>query len=309
MAPPGNSIAIPPLMRLSLRTKAEGYPAIEPSQFEGIGQGRVALVTGSGRGIGKAIATAFAQSGFNVAITARTKSQVDNTVAELQKSYPDVKVIGIPADGCKTEELQRLVEHVNEELGVIDVLVCNAGTNTFMPFTMTDPKDWWSSLEINLKAPTELTRIVLPQMRQRNSGTIIYTSSRAAVADLPWTTAYGAGKTGLTRFAACLQVELDQMQKIDYGHEKNGISLFSIHPGEVETDLHTTGFPEKTHKEAPYIIKHMNEIHARSPHYEASLPAYTCVFLTTDRASPLRGRYVDCTRDVEETIKAYTVSA
>lgn len=81
-----------------------------------------------------------------------------------------------------------------------------------------------------------------------------------------------------------------------------GISLFSIHPGEIVTSLHTTGFPEKTHKEAPYIIEHMKKLDAKRPHFDASLPAWTCVFLASGKAEKLRGRYVDCTRDIGEMI-------
>ncbi|KIW19445.1 hypothetical protein PV08_00017 [Exophiala spinifera] len=304
MAPPGNVICTGPLHKFTLRTTAHDYPEINPGSFANKFRGQTALITGSGRGIGKSIAAAFASAGYSVAITARSADQVDATVKELQKQYPDNKFIGVAADGCDRNDLEKLVSTVNQKLGDIDVLVCNAGTNTFMPFTMTDPDDWWYSLEINLKSPTELTRIVLPQMRKRNSGKIIYTSSRAAVADLPWTTAYGAGKTGITRFAACLQVELDQTQKIDFGFEENGISLFSIHPGEIETDLHTTGFPEKTHKDAPYIIEHMRALDAKRPHFDASLPAYTCVYLASGKAQKLRGQYVDCTRDIGEVLAA-----
>lgn len=179
MGPPGNACAPPPMMGMTLRQSADEYPAIHPDQFKGTGHGKVALITGSSRGIGKAIASSFAESGYSVAITARDAGEVDETVKEIAAACPGVKVIGMPADGCKRSDLEMLVGKVNEHLGPIDALVCNAGTNTFMPFTMTDPDDWyahveldrpcityfssrWYSLEINLKSPTELTRIVLP---------------------------------------------------------------------------------------------------------------------------------------------------
>ena len=85
-----------------------------------------------------------------------------------------------------------------------------------------------------------------------------------------------------------------------------GISLFSIHPGEIETSLHTTGFPEKTHKEAPYIIEHMKMLDQKRPHYDISLPAWTCVFLASGKAAKLRGKYVDCTRDIGEVIEQWS---
>ena len=85
-----------------------------------------------------------------------------------------------------------------------------------------------------------------------------------------------------------------------------GISLFSIHPGEIETSLHTTEFPEKTHKEAPYIIEHMKKLDATRPRFDVSLPAWTCVYLASGRAAKLRGKYVDCTRDIEEVLRLYS---
>ena len=84
-----------------------------------------------------------------------------------------------------------------------------------------------------------------------------------------------------------------------------GISLFSIHPGEIETSLHTTGFPEKTRQEAPYIIEHMKELDKKRPKFDISLPAWTCVYLASGRAAKLRGKYVDCTRDIEEAAALY----
>lgn len=82
-----------------------------------------------------------------------------------------------------------------------------------MPFHMTDPDEWWRQMEVMLKSPTELTRMILPSMQNRNSGTIIYTSSRAAAADLPWTAGYSCAKTAITRFAGILQNELNILKE------------------------------------------------------------------------------------------------
>lgn len=91
------------------------YPSIEPEQFKESLAGKVALVTGSGRGIGKHIAYALAKSGASVTITGRTKNQVDETTEELSKSFPSVKVIGFIGDVCKRSDLERLVEEVRSE--------------------------------------------------------------------------------------------------------------------------------------------------------------------------------------------------
>lgn len=279
------------------------YPAIDPKNFENRFTGKVVVVTGSGRGIGREIALSFAKSGASVAITGRTKEQVDATTKEVRSLLgKDAKAIGVVADGLKREDLERLVKEVTEDLGEIDVLVCNAGTNTFMPFHLTAADDWWYSMEINVRSPVELTRLVLPSMQRRNTGTLIYTSSRAANANLPWTTAYNSSKIAITRFAGSLQAELDIVQKVEGEFEQNGISTFSIHPGEIETDLHQTAFPEKTKQDAPYVMEFMAKIGKNRPHFDIGLPAWTCVFLASDLGKRLQGQFVDCTQDVSETI-------
>ncbi len=171
-----------------------------------------------------------------------------------------------------------------------------------MPFHLTEPDDWWYQMEINVKSPVELTRLVLPSMRRRNTGTLIYTSSRAANANLPWTTAYNCSKIGITRFAGSLQAELDIVQKVESGFKQNGISTFSFHPGEIETSLHQTAFPEKTKAEAPYVIEFMKKIGQNRPLFDIELPAWTCVFLASGKADKLRGQFVDCTRDIGEVL-------
>jgi len=163
---------------------------------------------------------------------------------------------------------------------------------------MTDADEWWYQMEIMVKSPVELTRLILPSMRARNSGTIIYTSSRVAKADLPWASAYNCAKTSITRFAGTLQAELDALAKLD--GKESGINAFSIHPGEVETQLHTTAFPEKTKQEAPYVIETMERMSKSRPHFDASLSAWTCVYLAAGKGAILKGRMIDCTRDIQE---------
>jgi short-subunit dehydrogenase len=160
-------------------------------------------------------------------------------------------------------------------------------------------------MEINVKAPTELVRKLLPSMKARNTGTIIFTSSRAAAADLPWAAAYSCAKTAITRFAGVLQRELDIIQSFE--HEKNGISVFSMHPGEVKTQLHQTAFPAKTKRDAPYVVEHMERMAKMHPDFKAETPAWTCVYLAAGYGQALEGRLVDCTRDIEE-VKAHVSS-
>jgi len=286
------------------------YDAIDPDKFRSQLLGKVAIVTGSSRGIGREIALALAKSGASVVITGRSENEIKETVnlvtKELEALQANNRVLGITGDVCNAEETDALLQQTTASLGPVDILICNAGTNTFMPFHMTDPDEWWKVMEVNVKGPTELARKVLPSMRARNAGTIIFTSSRAAAADLPWAAAYSCAKTAITRFAGVLQKELDVLQCSE--PDGNGISVFSIHPGEVKTRLHETAFPEKTKEEAPYVVAHMDKMAKMHPEFKAETPAWTCVYLAVGHGNALRGRLIDCTRDIEE-VKAHFLSS
>ncbi|KAJ5934184.1 hypothetical protein N7466_003731 [Penicillium verhagenii] len=285
----------------TLRTDV--YPAISPTILAGSLHGKNALVTGSGRGIGREMALALAQAGANVAITGRTATEVSSTTAELVALHSRAgkagKAIGITADVLDRDDQARLIREVRAQLGEIDILILNAGSNIFQPFHLTDAESWWDVMELNVRAPVEITRLVVPEMMARNAGTIIFTSSRAATATLPWTSSYNCAKTAITKFAGTLQIELEQVQRVERKVE-NAIEVFSIHPGEIDTSLHQTAFPEKTKVEAPYVIEHMEAIGKKRPHYAGALPAWTCVWLCAGKGLDLKGLYVDCTRDVEE---------
>ncbi|KUL90312.1 hypothetical protein ZTR_01932 [Talaromyces verruculosus] len=306
------------MMQSPFTLRTDVYPAISPTILTGTLTGKNALVTGSGRGIGREISIALAKAGASVAITGRTAQEVESTTHEISELVAtehayrkeddarkqQQKVIGITADVLDRKDQERLIREFHAKLGQIDILILNAGSNMFLPFHLTEADGWWDIMELNVRAPVELTRLVVPEMMKRNSGTIIYTSSRAATANLPWTTSYNCAKTAITRFAGTLQAELEQVQKIEYKFDRNEIQLFSIHPGEIETSLHQTGFPEKTKREAPYVIEQMEAIGKKRPHFQGSLPAWTCVWLCAGKGEELKGLYVDCTRDVEEQAAA-----
>ncbi|KAJ9659592.1 hypothetical protein H2198_003005 [Neophaeococcomyces mojaviensis] len=282
------------------------YPAIDPKLLDGCLQGKVALVTGSSRGIGKAIATALASVGASVAINGRAGSIVEATVKDIQQQALGAKVIGVVADVLNPPDQERMLAEVQAELGKIDILVLNAGTNLFQPFHQTKASEWWDQMNLNIRAPVELTRMLIPQFMTRNSGCIIYTSSRAAVNHFPFTSAYSISKGGITQFASCLQAELDIVQTHPKAgaFEKNGIEVFSIHPGEIATELHKVALPPNLDRDAPYIVEMRDKMKSVLPRFQAELPAWTTVFLASGRAHALRGRYVDCTRDIAEVIQS-----
>jgi len=286
-------------MQPSFTPRTDLYPTIAPTSLANSLSGNNALIIGSGRGIGREMALAFAQAGANVIVTGRTASEVQSTVDKILSLKSGVTCKGIVADILDRKNQQRVVVETLETFSNIDILICNAGSNYFQPFHLTEPGEWWDVMELNVRAPVELTRFVLPAMMERNEGTIIFTSSRSATMDLPWTTSYNCAKTAITRFAGTLQAELDQVQPITK-NTPNGISVFSIHPGEVKTKLHETAFPEKTKREAPYVLEFMERIGKGKAYFDGNLSAWSCVWLCSDEANGLRGMYVDCTKDIGE---------
>ena len=171
-----------------------------------------------------------------------------------------------------------------------------------MPFHYHEADAWWHLMELNVRAPVSLTRYVLPGMKKRNAGTVVFLSSRAATMDLPWTTAYNCSKAAISKFAGSLHAELEVVQKIEGHFGENKIQVFSMHPGEIETDLHQTAFPESLKTQAPYVLEHMAKIGAKRPHFAPELPAWTVVYLASGKARALSGQYIDATRDVEEVL-------
>lgn len=162
------------------------YPAISPEVLAGSMKGRTVLVSGAGRGIGRAVALAFARAGAtHLALMSRTKSELDSLAAEITSAYPETTPLVCVADVTDRAALLRSLSEIEEASGGgVDVLVANAGVNTFRPFAYTPGEEWWRVIEINLKGPMMLAELVLPAMRKRNDGAIIFVSSRAGVVNV-----------------------------------------------------------------------------------------------------------------------------
>jgi len=139
--------------------------------------GKVALITGAGRGIGRATAIAFAQEGIHVGLIGRTLENLQQVAEEL-KQY-DVKVAIAVANVADLDSITTAVESIRSELGAIDILVNNAGISKFGNFMDLTPEEWTNIIDVNVKGVYYTTRAVLPEMIERNTGDIINISSTA----------------------------------------------------------------------------------------------------------------------------------
>jgi NAD(P)-dependent dehydrogenase (short-subunit alcohol dehydrogenase family) len=190
---------------------------------------KVALITGGGRGIGKAVALAYAREGAMTAICARTASEVEQSASEIQGL--GTACLGIICDVSVEETVTALVEDVRKKFGRIDVLVNNAGVMTRpVPVTELEVKKWDYTMAVNLRGPFLVTRATLPLMTRQKSGSIINLSStigRGAYANFG---AYAVSKWGIEGFTQTLAAEMRSC----------GIRVNSVEPGHVATKL--TGY-------------------------------------------------------------------
>jgi NAD(P)-dependent dehydrogenase (short-subunit alcohol dehydrogenase family) len=154
------------------------YPAIDPANFGPQEfKGKVVVVTGAGSGIGKETALAFSRLGAKVAFTDWREEAAVKSAEEAKREFGN-PVFAVAGDVTKLEDTTRVFEKVVAEFGDIDVAVFAAGYGMFDTFAVSREKDWWGLIETNLKGPTDFTRLVLPTMIKRNTGTLIYISSR-----------------------------------------------------------------------------------------------------------------------------------
>ncbi|NWJ46393.1 MAG: SDR family NAD(P)-dependent oxidoreductase [Chloroflexi bacterium] len=173
-------------------------------------KGKVALITGGGTGLGKEIAKQMAQEGVNVAINySKSKQEAEETVDELREL--GVKAQAIQADVGKLDDVIRIVNSTAESFGRLDILINNAGTTRFVPFTNLDglsEEDWDDILNINTKAPFFLARATAAIMRQNNGGVIINTASVAGLGTKGSSIAYCTSKAGMIHLTRCLALAL-----------------------------------------------------------------------------------------------------
>lgn len=194
-------------------------------------QGKIAIVTGGGRGIGRATAIALVQEGADVAIIARTARELRET-AELIEAVGR-RVLVYPGDVTKRTDVQRLVQGTLEAFGRIDILVNNAGVAFCKPFATTSEEEWRQTIEVNLYGVFLATKAVLPSMKRQGAGVIVNVSSGAGKYGFPSLAAYCASKFGLNGFTEALAREV----------AGDGIRVYAICPGGVNTRMYLDMFP------------------------------------------------------------------
>jgi NADP-dependent 3-hydroxy acid dehydrogenase YdfG len=194
------------------------------------GQGKVAVITGGSRGIGLAMARAFARAGYSVVITGRDAKRLENAAAEVRNQG---QVAAVPADVRDPGSVTKLFQAVSRVHSVIDVLINNAGVaHALAPVEQLAVEAWKQVIDTNLTGTFLVTRAALPLMRA--GGTIVNNLSIAATQPFAGMSAYNAAKFGALGFTQALREDLRQQ----------GIRVLALLPGATDTEIWSQFWPD-----------------------------------------------------------------
>ena len=195
-------------------------------------KGRTAIVTGAGRGIGRAIALRLAAAGTKVAIVSRTLDQLNETRQLIERSGG--RALAVVADITKVDDVSRLVEETRSAFGGVDILVNCAGFASVATIEHMEPAVFDALVATNVRAVFLCCRQVWPFMAKSGSGAIVNISSVAAYDPFPGLGAYGATKAFVNAYTKALADEGKPL----------GIRVYGVAPGAVETDMLRSSFPD-----------------------------------------------------------------
>ncbi|MGV8056688.1 MAG: SDR family NAD(P)-dependent oxidoreductase [Smithellaceae bacterium] len=239
--------------------------------------GKVAIITGAGRGIGKSIALKLATAGATVVITDRKIDLANESAEELTKS--GLKAIALGVDVTKLEEVNAMAGQVLAKFGTIDILVNNAGWAKVGLFKDLDPAQWNTVIDINLMGPINCSRAVLDHMIERKQGKIVNISADGARSGFVGGAVYAAAKAGVFGFTKSLARELGQYN----------INVNCISPGVTGTPLMMEGL-----KYGPAeFVKDMEEMVRSTPLGRMAKPediAEAVVFLSSKASDFITGQ-------------------
>ena len=255
--------------------------------------GQKAIVTGGGRGFGRAIAHGLAAAGAAVTVTARSKNQIDAVAAEIEAAGG--RALAVAGDVTNRTDAARVVEAAEKKFGPTTVLVNNAGvTGPFGPVWVNDPDEWWDAQAVIVRGTLLFMRAVMPGMVARRKGTVINVAALGGQWFAPKLTAYAVAKSSQIRLSEHAAAEAKEF----------GVSVFSIEPGTVYTDMteHTIASPE-AQRWVPQMVEYLkNVIKAKDPAPGLARCAEMCVQLASGRYAALSGRFLLPSDDFEKML-------
>lgn len=255
--------------------------------------GEIAIVTGAGRGFGRAIAERLASEGAAVALIARNKAQLDEAVAGIRQAGGEA--IALCADVTDPADVDRAVSQAEAHLGVPTILINNAGVpGPIGPIWELDMDAWWAAQQVHIRAPMLFLRRLLPGMVERDRGRIVIVSAIAARKVAPYLSAYCTGKIAQNRIVEEAAAELADTD----------VKIFAIDPGFVFTSLarDTMNAPE-AQKWLPGMVARLKDV-SDGAETAAGLArcAQRCLDLVSGRYDSLSGRYLEIPDDLDAIV-------
>ena len=235
-------------------------------------EGKVALVTGAGRGIGRAVSLLLGKSGCRVVLAARTGDQLEEVQKEI--SARGGEALSIPTDLTKDEEINGLVGKIQQTWECVDILVNNAGWGKRAPVVKAKVEDWDQTFRLNLRAPMQLAKLLLPHMIEKGDGAVINIGSVSGKTGEANGAAYSASKFGLIGFTQSLFEEVREY----------GIKVAVILPGFVDTPL----IPPNRQLDRSKMIQ--AEDIAQAVHFVLTSPPTSCPVEITIRPQRIPSR-------------------
>jgi len=239
-------------------------------------KGKVALVTGASRGIGRGIAEVFAEEGADVAVNYVDRAQRADEVAQWVRSKGR-RAITVKADVAKRADVESMVDKVWKELGPIDVLVNNAGIETIVPFLDLTDEQWTRLVDVNLRGAWLCSQVFCRRaIAEGRQGSIVHIGSIQAAKVLPGRTHYAPTKLGLEALTRNMSAEMTPQ----------GIRVNCVHPGLIDTDM--TAWVMKSPDILPSVLAQISLGRAGEPREIGTVAA----FFASDEASYLTGQSI-----------------
>jgi len=249
-------------------------------------ENRLAFITGGGRGIGRAIAVAFAVEGASVVVAARTREQIESVADEINAGE-NSKAFAVECDVAYSESVERAFDRVEEKFGrAPDVLVNNAGIVETATFIKTDEALWQRHLSVNLTGTFHCTRAAVAPMLAAGWGRIINIASIAGKTGAPYISAYAASKHGVLGLTRSLALEV----------ATQGITVNAICPGYVDTEMTSRGIEnmvEKTGRSANDALKMLEKMSPQNRLITAEEVAAVAVLLASEAGRGINGQAIN----------------
>jgi 3-hydroxybutyrate dehydrogenase len=243
--------------------------------------GKTVLITGGGRGIGRAIALAFAREGARVAVAARTAAQVEQVASEIGSN-----ATALVCDVADPASIARMFSDLHERFGDADILVNNAGIAESATLVNTTDEHWHKHLSINLSGTFYCTRAALPAMLKNGWGRVINIASIAGKTGAPYITAYSASKHGVLGLTRSLALEVGA----------SGVTVNAICPGYVDTEMVSRGVERITTRTGRSAEEALETLKKMSPQNRLVTPeevAALALLLASDEGRGINGQGIN----------------